>query len=42
MPKEDWPKAMAVADEAEVSKECRKVQAVFQLQNATAYVAASY
>ena len=33
MPEEDWPKAIAVADEADVSKECRKVQAVFQLQN---------
>ena len=33
MPEEDWPKAIAVANEAEVSKECRKVQAVFQLQN---------
>ena len=33
MPEEDWPEAIAVADEAEVSKECRKVQAVFQLQN---------
>ena len=32
-PEEDWPKAIAVADEAEVSKECRKVQAVLQLQN---------
>ena len=33
MPEEDWPEAIAVANEAEVSKECRKVQAVFQLQN---------
>ena len=33
MPEEDWPKAVAVANEAEVSKECRKVQAVYQLQN---------
>ena len=33
MPEEDWPKAIAVADKAEVSRECRKVQAVFQLQN---------
>ena len=33
MPEEDWPEAIAVADETEVSKECRKVQAVFQLQN---------
>ena len=33
MPEEDWPEAIAVADEAEVCKECRKVQAVFQLQN---------
>ena len=30
---EDWPKAIAVANKAEVSKECCKVQAVFQLQN---------
>ena len=33
LPEENWPEAIAVADEAEVSKECRKVQAVFQLQN---------
>ena len=33
MPEKDWPEAIAVADEAEVNKECRKVQAVFQLQN---------
>ena len=33
MPEEDWPEAIAVTDKAEVSKECRKVQAVFQLQN---------
>ena len=33
MPEEDWPKTLAVADEAEVSKGCRKVQAVVQLQN---------
>ena len=36
MPEEDWPKAIAVADKAEVKKECRKVQAVFQLQNIAA------
>ena len=29
MPEEDWPKAIAVDNEAEVSKECCKVQAVF-------------
>ena len=33
MPEKDWPEAIAVAYEAAVSKECPKVQAVFQLQN---------
>ena len=33
MPEEDWPKAIAVDDEAEVSKECHKVQAGFQIQS---------
>ena len=35
MPEEDWLKATALANEAEVSKECLKVHAVFQLQNIT-------
>ena len=35
MLEEDRPKAIAVADEAKVRKECHKVKAIFQLQNIT-------
>ena len=38
MPEEDWPKAIAVANEDEVSKECHKVQAVFQLHNIAVFL----
>ena len=33
IPEEDWSKATEAVDEAEVNKECCKVQAVFQSQN---------